>query len=123
MSQFLDVNPVLPVRNVTTAINYYADRLGFRPLYQDRADNPMYASLRRDSVELHVQWHAEESFDVVEKLSLRFVIADVDALFAEYQQKNVFHERSALRETPWGTKEFAFYDPDGNGLTFYCDLE
>ena len=30
---------------------------------------------------------------------------------------------AAMRDTPWGTREFAFYDPDRNGLTFYRDLE
>jgi uncharacterized glyoxalase superfamily protein PhnB len=53
---------------------------------------------------------------------LRFLIDDVDALFEEYADKGVFHERTALRDTPWGTREFAFYDCDGNGLTFYRDL-
>ena len=37
--------------------------------------------------------------------------------------RDVFHERTVLRETSWGTREFAFFDPDQNGLTFYCDLE
>ncbi len=126
--QFLAVHPVLPVRNVRSAIDYYVRRLGFHLLFQDRVEEPsakppLYAGVGRDSVELHLQWHDEDSFDVVEKLSLRFAIADIDALFADYQQQNVFHDATALRETAWGTREFAFYDPDGNGLTFYCDLE
>jgi hypothetical protein len=25
-------------------------------------------------------------------------------------------------DKPWGSREFAFSDPDGNGLTFYRDL-
>jgi hypothetical protein len=47
------------------------------------------------------------------------VIDDVDALFHEFSDKNVFHARTALRDTAWGTREFAFYDADGNGLIFY----
>ena len=27
-----------------------------------------------------------------------------------------------VRDTAWGTREFGFRDPDGNGLTFYRDL-
>ena len=49
----------------------------------------------------------------------RFV---VDALFVEYQDKGVFHSQTALRYTPWGTREFAFYDLNGNGLFFYQNL-
>ncbi len=53
---------------------------------------------------------------------LRFVVPAVLEVFDEYRDKGVFHERTALRDTPWGTREFAFYDPNQNGLTFYCDL-
>ena len=54
---------------------------------------------------------------------LRFVVPDVEDLFEEYTEQDVLHEGTVLWETPWGTKEFAFYDPDQNGLTFYRDLE
>jgi uncharacterized glyoxalase superfamily protein PhnB len=54
---------------------------------------------------------------------LRIYVDDPDALYDEYRGRNVFHDRTALSDTPWGTREFAFYDPDGNGLTFYRDLE
>ena len=47
---------------------------------------------------------------------------DVEGLFEEYREQGVFHERTALRRTAWGTREFAFYDLDMNGLTFYRDL-
>ena len=52
---------------------------------------------------------------------LRFVVPDVDALYEEYRDRDVFHEQTALRDTAWGTREFAFYDTYGNGLTFYRD--
>jgi hypothetical protein len=29
---------------------------------------------------------------------------------------------SPCEDKPWGTREFAFFDPDRNGLTFYRDL-
>ncbi len=53
---------------------------------------------------------------------IRFLVADVDALHDELKSKGVFHKNTALRDTPWGTREFAFYDLDQNGLTFYRDL-
>ena len=45
-----------------------------------------------------------------------------EALYEEYKLQNIFHEHTSLKETPWGTKEFAFYDIYGNGLTFYRDI-
>ncbi len=119
---FRAVHPVLPVRNVDKAIEYYTEKLGFKFFFKHGDDETRYAGVVRGNVELHLQWHDEADFASVEKLSLRFVVDDVDGLFGEYQPKGVFHERTALRETPWGTREFAFYDPDSNGLTFYMDL-
>lgn len=120
--QFIAVNPVLPVRNVATAIHYYTEKLGFRLLFQDSKENPTYAGIGRDGVAIHLQWHDEADFTGVDQPALRFVVADVDSLFAEYQDKGVFHANTALQDTPWGTREFAFYDGDGNGLFFYRDL-
>lgn len=121
-AHFQQVNPVLPCRDVQAAVAYYVDKLGFGLLFQDNPDEPRYAGVGRDGVHLHLQWHNAESFDKVERLALRFVIDDVDELFAEYQDKGVFHARTALQDTPWGTREFAFYDLNGNGLFFYRAL-
>ena len=121
-ARFQEVNPVLPVRNVSDAIAYYMQKLGFRLLFQDAPHDPKYAGVERDGVRLHLQWHDAADFASVEKLALRFVIDDEDSLFEEYRDKDVFHAQTALRDTAWGTREFAFYDRDGNGLLFYRAL-
>ena len=124
MTQFVDVVPVLPVRDISGAIHYYTEKLGFGLVFQDDPQEPCYAVLKRDGAALHVQWHEETDFKGVEAgtLMLRFSVDDPDALFEEYRDKGVFHDRTQLRDTPWGTREFAFFDPDGNGLTFYRGL-
>ena len=116
------VHPVLPTQDVRTAIRYYVDRLGFVLAFTDAEADPRYAGVRRDSVELHLQWHDAEEWAAVERPMLRLVVSDVDALFAEFQDRDVFHAATTLRNTPWETREFAFYDVDGNGLTFYRDV-
>ena len=115
------VNPVLPSRDVKRSIEFYVNRLGFTLGFQDSPDEPHYAGFRRDGVEIHVQWHDPEEWSAVERPMLRFVVPGVQALHDEYADKDVFHATTKLRETSWGTREFAFYDPDQNGLTFYCD--
>ena len=50
----------------------------------------------------------------------RTTSADPDALFNEYRQRGV--ECHEVSDTPWGTREFALYDPDRNALTFCRDL-
>ncbi len=117
------VNPVLPSRDVDASIGFYVEKLGFVLVGQDVPAGPRYAVLRRDQVELHLQWHDPVEWEAVERPMLRFVVSAIQDLFDEYRQAGVFHERTALRETPWGTREFAFFDPEMNGLTFYCDVD
>jgi len=83
VTRFKVVHPVLPARNVGEAIRYYVDRLGFRLLFQDDEHDPRYAGVRRDGVELHLQWHNEADFDKVERLALRTLIDEVDGLYKE----------------------------------------
>lgn len=116
------VHPVLPSQDVTAAIEYYTKRLGFTLRGQDSPDTPRYAVIERDDVQLHLQWHDPAEWNAVERPSLRIVAAGLDDLFAEYETKNIFQKSTTIRETPWGTREFAFFDGDSNGLTFYADL-
>ncbi len=116
------VHPVLPSRDVAAAIGFYAGRLGFRLVNADSTSEPSYAVVRRDGVELHIQWHDPEEWARVERPMLRFVVDNLRDLFEEYLDRGVFHERTALRKTSWGTEEFAFFDLDMNGLTFYRGL-
>lgn len=115
-----EVQPVLAVRSVDVAIAFYAGRLGFRLMFHAPA-HPAYAVLRRDGAELHLQWHDPAEWSRGDRPMLRFLVTDIESLHAEYRDADVFHAGTALRDTAWGTREFAFYDPDGNGLTFYVE--
>lgn len=117
-----EVHPVLPVKDVLEALHFYVQKLGFDIAFTDDEKKPMYAGIHRDSIEIHLQWHDEVEWSAVERPMLRFFVENIDALFEEYKLQGVFHNHTSLEEKPWGTKEFAFYDPDKNGLTFYSDL-
>jgi len=123
-ASFREVNPVLAVRNVDAAIRYYTEKLGFRVSFQDSPADPKYAGVRRDTVELHLQWHDEKDFknDGSDPPILRFIVDDPDTLFEEYKGKNALGPKSQVKDTPWGTREFGLYEPDGTGLIFYRDL-
>jgi catechol 2,3-dioxygenase-like lactoylglutathione lyase family enzyme len=119
-----DVIPVLPARDVREAVRFYVDRLGFEVAFQDSDDHPQYVGIRRGGVELHLQFQFEQDFDAGKagQCMLRFVVDDPDALFEEYRDKDVFHEGTQVGDTSWGTREFAFWDLNRNGLTFMRDL-
>lgn len=117
------IHPVLPVKNVSIAVDYYVNKLGFKLAFTDTTSVQGYAGVRRDGIEIHLQWHDEKEWKIgVDRPMLRIYVDDVEALYEEYKVQSVFHERTSLIKTPWGTKEFAFYGVYGNGLTFYRDL-
>jgi len=117
------IHPVLPVKNVTEAIQFYTQKLGFKLGFKDDGIDPNYAGVIRDDVEIHLQWHDEIEWDIgVDRPMLRVYVNNIESLYDEYKTKNVFHDRTSLKKTTWGTEEFAFFDLSGNGLTFYRDL-
>ena len=117
------IHPVLPVWDVLEALDFYVNRLGFRIAFADDAKNPKYAGVIKDSVEIHLQWHDAKQWELeIDRPVLRIVTQNIEALFQEYGEKDIFNPHTLLRETAWGTKEFAFYDPFKNGLTFYRDV-
>jgi len=115
------VQPVLMVRDVEHALAFYA-RLGFAVAFRDRPEEPRYAGARRDGVELHLQWHDATEWDHPhDRPTYRFVVPDVDALYAEFRAAGALSHATDVMDTPWGTREFHLQDPDGNGLQFYRD--
>ena len=121
--------PALPVRDVAAAVGHYAERFGFEPLHQDES----FAAIERDGARLHLwragddRWRGRggdpvrsgaESF-LAGTASCRIEVDDVDALFEELRP--VLHpgSRDGVRETGFGTREFAALDRDGNLIEFF----
>jgi hypothetical protein len=117
-------HPVLACHSVETSAQFY-ERLRFALVFQDDAAAPTYAVVRRDGVELHLQWaDAGQWVDGLDRPAYRFLVDDADALYAEFAA--VVDAASfgngpwrAPGDTPWGTREFHMRDPGGNVLQFY----
>ena len=116
---FKETHPILGTRDIHRAIAFYTRQLGFRLAFRDETDPPNYVGFRRDAVELHMQFQYEHEMGTIR---LRFLVEDPDALFNEYRQNDVTCAPDGVRNTPWGTREFALYDVDGSALTFYRHL-
>ena len=116
-----NLQPVLMVHNVKASIAFYA-RLGFEHLFSDSTTNTKYAGVRRDSVELHLQWHAAADWNHSgDRPTYRIVVSDVDQLYAELGEIPDL-DKTEVWNTDWGTREFHVRDIDGNGLQFYRPL-
>ena len=116
---FRETHPIVGTRDIQRAIVFYTRQLGFNLAFKDQAESPNYVGFRRDAVELHMQFQFEHEMGTVR---LRFLVEDPDALFNEYRQRSVECTPNGVRDTPWGTREFALYDLDRNALTFYRHL-
>ena len=118
------VIPILDVRNVDVALRFYVEQLGFQVDFRYEDDPNNYAGVSRGSVCLHMQWQDEELFrsGMAGRLRVRILVDDPDALFEAYRARGAFDEKTQIRDSPWGTREFGFRDIDGNGLMFYRDL-
>ncbi|HUJ28687.1 MAG TPA: VOC family protein [Myxococcales bacterium] len=114
---FKETHPIIGTRDIRRAIEFYTRQLGFQLAFGGEADPPNYVGFRRDAVELHMQFQYEHEMGTIR---LRFLVDDPDALLAEYRLRSV--ECQDVRDTPWGTREFALYDLDRNALTFYRGL-
>lgn len=121
MTRLQSVHPVLRVHDVSASVRFYA-ALGFREIFRDAPAAPKYAGMRRDAVELHLQWHASGAWDPSgDRPTYRFLVDDVDGLFDEVTTRSPDLDRTDVMDTPWGTREFHVRDLDRNGLQFYQD--
>ena len=78
---------------------------------------------------MHLQWADPGQWaHPGDRPAYRFLAPDVDALHAEFVAAGGLVPGegggpwAVPADTPWGTREFALYDLDGNALTFYRDL-
>ncbi len=56
---FGQVQPILGTHDLEKAIGFYLSRLGFALAFRDASIPTNYAGLRRDTVELHMQFQYE----------------------------------------------------------------
>src|SRR5512143_2289460 len=117
--------PILDVRDVEKALRFYVERLGFQVEFRYEKDPGNYAGVYRDDVHLPMQWQHPGEFErgTAGRLRFRIRVDNPDSLFEEFRVKGVLNEGTTVTDTAWGTREFGFRDPDGNGLIFYRDIQ
>ena len=110
--------PVLHITCARRAEDFYCERLGFQRAFayqlDEKKSDPCYLGLLRDGVRLHV---SSFSGDRVPRSVAAFVVADVDALHAEFRAKGVAIDLVPTDQT-WGNREMYLRDPNGNQLRF-----
>ena len=102
---------MLPTTDLGRATSFYR-QLGFQVLHHEAE----YAIVTRDGVELHLCLCPDRT--LAEHSSCCIQLTGLEALYQEYQTKGLLTSNAAVRAKPWGTKEFAVFDPDRVLITF-----
>lgn len=110
-TRFERVAPVLPVRDVGAAIAHYR-ALGFTV---EPYSEPVYAFARRDGAELHLA-RVDELAPEANTSACYLYVDDADALYEEWRAAAPRGRLIAPVDTPYGLREMAHVDPDGNLL-------
>lgn len=128
--KMLQAYPYLPVRDIARSVAFFRDKVGLPPRHQEGG----FAILSRDAIEVHL-WQANdeswrtrirdqpiisgaESF-IAGTASCRIRVEGVEALYDDLRPLGIVHNNAPLTVQPWGDRDFAILDPDGNLVTFF----
>lgn len=104
--------PVLASLDIEATQRFYAEKMGFTAV----ARYPDYGIVERDGVQIHF-WLTDDA-DVPKATSCRIDVEGVDQLYGEMSASGVVHPNGPLTALPWGLREFAVLDGDGNMIKF-----
>ena len=106
--------PILPSRSLPATLKFYA-ALGFEGKILGAADD--YAILTRGDLELHFFSHPK-LIPADSHAGCYLRLANVDAMYAAFQNAKLprfgIPRIDQIENKPWGMREFALVDADGN---------
>ena len=108
-------DPVLPSGDLDDTVDFYT-QLGFELGYDDRGGDG-YMIMGMDGAAIHFFFH--DSLDATGNDAGCYLhVEDADALHARWSALGIGPEDvprlTELEDKPWGRREFALVDPDGN---------
>ena len=116
------ISPFFIVRDLSAALAFYRDKLGFEVMFTAPADDPFFGIVRRDRAMLMLKDvgvdplpnpHREPSA----RWDAYVDVPDPDALAAEFNSRNVEFSKP-LKDTHDGLRGFEVTDSDGYVLFF-----
>jgi len=113
---------VLAVQDLAISSAYYRDQLGFAI---EVLDEGTWSVFRRDEFRVMAGEcrDAARAHDLGDHSYFAYVVvADANALYAEYEGRGV-EVIKPLRDEPWGSREFGIRTVDGHRILFGQDLE
>lgn len=112
MEPFNSVVPILKVKNVGAAVEYYVSKLGFRKNWGEQG----FASVSRGAATIFLCQGGQGNFGTWISIFLK----DVDALHEEYMRTGALIVEPPMN-FPWEHREMLVTDLDGNRLRMTGD--
>ena len=111
--------PVLNVKDARASASFYCDVLGFKRDWEHQfADGfPLYVSVSRDDLTLHLSEHGDDRTHVTLVIS----VEDVDGAYSELCDRGL-EQTSPPQDRPYGVRDFTLSDPDGHRLVVSTPL-
>jgi catechol 2,3-dioxygenase-like lactoylglutathione lyase family enzyme len=108
--------PILPSRSISATVDFYK-QLGFDG--GAHASDHSYAVMRRGAVEIHFFTH-RELVPAASSAGCYIRVQDVETVYQAFAlcqlPRKGFPRMDLLEDKPWGLREFAVVDLDGNLL-------
>lgn len=125
MNEKMKIIPLLKVRNIKDAVEFYTQILDFELKYTDEELNPFCVDLINGDAEFQLT-----VCDGIYGVAITIRVDDVDSLFEKYLKRGLItpkKENSPVHEGPidqtWGMREFYVTDADGNTLRFSAPIQ
>ena len=110
----------LEVSDLDKAINWYQDMLGFKLQY--RLDEMGWAEMETGVKKVNLGLSVVETPKVEGGSTLTFGVNDIDSARRQLEEKDVRFDGDTIT-IPDMVRLATFFDPDGNKLMFYQDLQ
>jgi catechol 2,3-dioxygenase-like lactoylglutathione lyase family enzyme len=108
MSTFGRVAPSIPVTDMSRALRFYCDLLGFTVTFTN--GNPVsFAVIKQGGAQLHLSVQPTKAG----LFHAHMMVDDLDSLYERLQQASVTI-RQAPKVQEWGLRDIIIADPDGN---------
>lgn len=110
----------ISVTNLDRSVAWYSEVLGMTLLY--RMDDMAWCELSTGVARVNVGLSEVEEAGGKGGATLTFGVADIDVAKAALDAAGV-RQDGAVQDIPGMVRLLTFYDPDGNALMFYQDLQ
>lgn len=108
--------PILASLNADETIKFYTEKLGFTFISSWEG----YLIFGLDQIEIH-HWPTDDT-SIPKNTGCYVHVTAVDELYAKYEPLGIIHHDGALKDMPWGMRQFTIIDNNGNLIHFGEDI-